>query len=103
MSLKNVQAFYKRLATDEAFHTQIQGVKNQTKCSQIVKAAGYDFTRQEYEEYTAQLLELETNEGELKELEEKELEAVLGGASTLLGIRLYVQPKYGVVQPDFEL
>ena len=103
MSLENVRAFYERLADDEVFRTQLQGVKSKAECSQIVKGAGYDFTQQEYEEYTARLLESTTANSEFRELEEKELEAVMGGASMLLDIRLHVQPKYGVVQPDFEL
>ena len=45
MSLENVKAFYERLATDEVFSSQIQGVKNKDECSQIVKGAGYDFTQ----------------------------------------------------------
>jgi predicted ribosomally synthesized peptide with nif11-like leader len=80
MSLENVKAFYNRLATDEVFRSQIQGVKTKDECSQIVKGAGYDFTQQEFEEYTVQLLESGANDGELRDLDEKELEAVFGGA-----------------------
>jgi predicted ribosomally synthesized peptide with nif11-like leader len=81
MSIENVKAFYARLANDEAFRTQIQDVSNKDECSQIVKAAGYDFTSQELEEYTAYLLELGTNESEFRDLNEKELEAVFGGGN----------------------
>lgn len=84
MSLENVKAFYARLAIDEAFRTQIQNVKDKAECSQIVKAAGYDFTSEELEEYTAYLLELGTTDGELRDLDEKELEAVFGGTTPLL-------------------
>ncbi len=101
MSLENVKAFYERLASDEVFRTQIQGVKSKTECSQIVKGAGYDFTQEEYEEYTAQLLESGTTDGELKDLNEKELEAVFGGASSLIGERR-IQPLYGVVWPPIQ-
>ena len=79
MSLEHVKGFYEKLANDEAFRNQIQGVNSKEECSQIVKAAGYDFTLEEYEEYTAQLLESAAGEGELKDLSEKELAAVFGG------------------------
>lgn len=97
MSLENVKAFYKRLASDEVFRAQIQGVNSKAECSQIVKGAGYDFTQEEYEEYTAQLLESSATDGELKELDEKELEAVFGGASSLID-DWRIQPMYGVVR-----
>ncbi|MCW5314574.1 Nif11-like leader peptide family natural product precursor [Nostoc sp. KVJ3] len=79
MSIENVKSFYEKLANDEAFRNQIQSVNSKEECSQIVKDAGYDFTLEEYEEYTAQLLESADSEGELKDLSEKELAAVFGG------------------------
>ena len=69
MSLKNVRAFYKRLASDETFRVQIQGAKSKAECSQTVKSAGYDFTQEEFEEYTAQLLESTATKDELQELD----------------------------------
>jgi predicted ribosomally synthesized peptide with nif11-like leader len=95
MSLEHVKGFYAKLANDEAFRNQIQGVNSKEECSQIVKAAGYDFTLEEYEEYTAQLLESAEGEGELKDLSEKELAAVFGGLTGWGRI----QPMYGVVRP----
>jgi predicted ribosomally synthesized peptide with nif11-like leader len=104
MSLENVKAFYERLATDEVFRSQIQGVKNKDECSQIVKGAGYDFTQQEFEEYTVQLLESSTNNDELMDLNEKELEAVFGGATASMIDELgIIQPMYGVVWPPYQL
>ncbi|MGM3308755.1 Nif11-like leader peptide family natural product precursor [Anabaena sp. WFMT] len=99
MSLEHVKAFYENLAADEAFRTQIEGVENKEECSQIVKAAGYDFTQEEYEEYTYQLLESANSEGEIQDLGEKELAAVFGG---IIG-RPKIQPLYGVVWPPFQL
>ncbi|MCW5314575.1 Nif11-like leader peptide family natural product precursor [Nostoc sp. KVJ3] len=99
MSLEHVKAFYVKLANDEAFSTQIQAVNSKEECSQIVKAAGYDFTLEEYEEYTTQLLESAEGEGELKDLSEKELAAVFGG---LTG-KPKIQPLYGVVWPPYQL
>ncbi|NMG20045.1 Nif11-like leader peptide family natural product precursor [Brasilonema bromeliae] len=87
MSLEDVQAFYQRLGTDEAFRTQIQGVNSKDECSQMVKSAGYDFTQEELEEYTAELLELSADEDGLADLDEKELATVFGG--------IVAQPLYG--------
>nr|AVH79600.1 Nif11-type precursor [Nostoc sp. PCC 9229] len=99
MSLEHVKAFYEKLANDEAFRNQIQGVNSKEECSQIVKAAGYDFTLEEYEEYTAQLLESANGEAEFKDLSEKELAAVFGG---LTG-KPKIQPLYGAVWPPYQL
>lgn len=105
MSRENVKAFYARLAIDEAFRTQIQSAKSKHECIQIVRAAGYDFTQSEYEEYTVQLLESSATNGELNDLNEKELEAVFGGASSPISpIHGFVTPPYqlmyGVVRPN---
>ncbi|HLP91815.1 MAG TPA: Nif11-like leader peptide family natural product precursor [Nostocaceae cyanobacterium] len=98
MSLANVKAFYERMANDESFRNQIQNAKSKVECSQIVKAAGYHFTQQEYEEFTADLLESANIEnGELQDLEAKELEAVIGGASSLIKVITSMQQPYGVV------
>ena len=97
MSIENVQAFYAQLANDEAFRAQIQGVTSKAEYSQVVKSAGYDFTQDEFEEYTAQLLESTAGDDELKDLNEKELEAVFGGASSITGTeKLTIQPIYGL-------
>ena len=45
MSLGSVRDFYKQLVADDDFRNQIQNVENKEECSQIVKAAGYDFTQ----------------------------------------------------------
>ena len=110
MSLENVRSFYERLATDEGFRAQIQGVKSKDECSQITKGAGYNFTSEEFEEFTAQVLELDTNDGELQDLDEKELAAVFGGIAVqpLYGVPrppikwppIYPQPIYGIVRAD---
>lgn len=96
MAFENVRAFYERLANDEAFCSQIQQVESKDECSQLVKAAGFEFTQTEFEEYTTQLLESAAGEGELRDLNEQELEAVFGGASSLLD-KIRIQPLYGVI------
>jgi predicted ribosomally synthesized peptide with nif11-like leader len=75
MSIQHVKAFYEKLSQDEAFRDQIKNVKSKEDCSRIVKAAGYDFTQQELEDYTADLLEDDSS----GEIGERELEAVQGG------------------------
>lgn len=101
MSIENVKAFYQRLADDESFRNQIQNVSNKEECSAIVQAAGYDFTQQEYEEYTFQLLESDGNSEELKDLSEQELEAVFGGAISLINIKdPFVHMEYGLPYLD---
>ncbi|MBE9197513.1 MULTISPECIES: Nif11-like leader peptide family natural product precursor [unclassified Nodularia (in: cyanobacteria)] len=115
MSLEQVKSFYEQLANDETFRTQIQGVESKDECSQVVQGAGYDFTPEEFEEYTIKLLESTGNEGELQDLSEKELEAVFGGIlgkpviQPLYGVIMWPgmpwepkpQPLYGVVNPEF--
>ncbi|MBW4641954.1 MAG: Nif11-like leader peptide family natural product precursor [Goleter apudmare HA4340-LM2] len=99
MSLEHVKAFYEKLADDETFRNQIQAVQSKDECSQIVKAAGYNFTQAEFEEYTAQLLEAANTEGELQALDEKELAAVFGGFTGWPRI----QPLYGAIWPPYQL
>lgn len=96
MSLENVKSFYEYLADNEAFRDQIKAAENKEECSRIVKAAGFDFTLEEYEEYTYQLLESANSEDEIQDLSEKELAAVFGGI-TGKAEHLQVQLMYGVV------
>ncbi|MEH2410024.1 Nif11-like leader peptide family natural product precursor [Nostoc sp.] len=109
MSIENVQAFYVRVANDETFRAQLQDIPSKDEASRIVNDAGYDFTQEEFEEYTTQLLESTTSEGELRDLDEKELETVFGGFTGKYGAQPSCfkwwwpspkpQPLYGVVQP----
>jgi predicted ribosomally synthesized peptide with nif11-like leader len=98
MSLNNVRLFYERLLIDEAFNAQIQSVSTKEQCSQIVKAQGYDFTEQEFEDYTAQMLEADSAMQEFQSLNDRELEAVVGGIRSIIG-RPGLMPLYGVVPP----
>jgi predicted ribosomally synthesized peptide with nif11-like leader len=80
MSIQDVKAFYEKLSQDEIFRDKIQNVNSKEDCSRIIKAAGYDFTQQEFEDYTAQLLEKNTSSNkDLVEIGERELAAVHGG------------------------
>ena len=100
MTIKNVKAFYERLAVDEAFRVQINSAKSKPECSQIAQEAGYYFTQEEFEEFTEQLVGSVTSENTLDELSERELEVAVGGAaSSILGFKdLAIQPKYGSVR-----
>lgn len=94
MSLENVKAFYERLVSDETFRDRLQSAPSEEDYSQVVFDAGYNFTPEEFEEYTSQLLESESAD-ELKDLSKEELEAVFGG---IIG-DFIVQPLYGVTRP----
>ncbi|MFN8950814.1 MAG: Nif11-like leader peptide family natural product precursor [Aphanizomenon sp.] len=100
MSLENVKSFYEYLADNEAFRDQIKAAENKEECSRIVKEAVFDFTLEEYEEYTYQLLESTNSEDEIQDLGEKELAAVFGGITgNNSRIRPIIRPLYGVVWP----
>jgi predicted ribosomally synthesized peptide with nif11-like leader len=94
MSLEQVHAFYERVATDEEFRSRIRSVNSKEECSQIVKAAGFDFTQQEFEEYTARLLESDRPDEEVQDLSEEDLAAVAGGFITEFrpGLMMYGGP-----------
>lgn len=95
MSREHVQAFYERLGKDKAFKAQIERAESKQECSQIVREAGYDFTQEEFEEFTAQLLNSSAAEDNYEESTEKTLEAVFGG------IKLSSVQIYGSVFPEY--
>ena len=103
MSLDQVHAFYKRTASDEEFRSRLQEANSKEECSQIVKTAGFDFTQQEFEEYTARLLESDRTTDEMYDLSEKELETVFGGGKRMPIVPgdLMVRPMYGLFPPIF--
>jgi predicted ribosomally synthesized peptide with nif11-like leader len=98
MSLENVKLFYARVATDKVFRIQIQQLERKDEGYQLAKAMGFDFTSQEFEDYTAQVLEAGAVKDELLSIDTKELAGVLGG---MLGyFPLQDVQIYGSVQPD---
>lgn len=97
MSLENVRAFYEKLASDEAFRQEIQTVDSKDAGREILQNAGFDFTSEEFEEYTEQLLESNTANEDLKDLNPQELEAVFGGAIPVLFPGVWPILMYGVV------
>lgn len=101
MSIENVKAFYEKLAIDEAFRVQINSSQSKQECIQIIQSAGFNFTQEEFEDFTGNLLDEITDNQALGELKEKELELAIGGTtSSILGFKyLSIQPKYGSVRP----
>ena len=73
MSVESARAFYERIATDETFQKQLRNATNDDKRLDIILAAGYSFTQQEWEAAIAQISE--SNDG----ISDAELEAVAGG------------------------
>ncbi len=84
MSLENVQAFYKRIADAQEFLAQLQATKTQEQGKKILAEAGYEFSTEELEEYTSQMLESTDGENNvLEEMNEEQLAAVVGGLSRI--------------------
>jgi len=101
MSLQNVQAFYERIAEDREFLAQLQATQTQEEGKKILAEAGYDFTSEELEEYTSQMLESTDPENNMfEELNEEQMAAVVGGLSKISFIPedwfFIAQPMYGI-------
>ena len=77
MSIESAKAFYSRITTDNAFRTQFEQAATSEERQQIIQAAGYDFTSEEWEAAKAEINE---------ELSDAELTAVSGGLSILPGV-----------------
>ena len=77
MSVESAEAFYQRVTTDEAFRTQLQSAASEERTA-IIQEAGYDFTPEEWEAATAQILEATEVD---RELSDADLESVAGGVS----------------------
>jgi predicted ribosomally synthesized peptide with nif11-like leader len=101
MSLENVKLFYEKISSDKYFSAKIQSAANKEECSRIVKAEGFEFTQQEFEYYTAQALEVGSSKQEFQFLNERELEAVVGGIGRFI-VPPERFPHYGVVLPPEE-
>jgi predicted ribosomally synthesized peptide with nif11-like leader len=77
MSVENVKLFYARLAVDDVFRTQVQAAKTPEEGYQLAQAKGFEFTSEEFEAYTSQILEGSADD--VQPLEDKELAGVVGG------------------------
>jgi predicted ribosomally synthesized peptide with nif11-like leader len=83
MSFESANEFYQRLATDDEFRNQLENVSSDDRMTTI-QAAGYDFTREEWETVVNGAISSIQAEGELSEAD---LETVAGG--------LRIFPMYG--------
>lgn len=81
MSVESANAFFSRITTDEVFRTQLQQAANKEERKQIMQAAGYEFTPEEWKATTAQI---QVSNSADSELSDAELEAVSGGAVGLI-------------------
>jgi predicted ribosomally synthesized peptide with nif11-like leader len=91
---ERLKEFLVRLVKDQSFRTELDNGTVE-ECQQILKSAGYIFSKEEFE--TAAIHVLESKErGEFSELNEEELAGVLGGC---VGGKfpIIIPPKDGVV------
>lgn len=91
MSVESAKAFYERIATDEAFRTQHRNAATDDERREIVLAAGYNFTLEEWQSALAQISE--SSNGELSEAE---LTTVSGGVTLPI---LPILPKIPPMSP----
>lgn len=78
MSIESAKAFYSRMTTDQAFRTQLEQASTGEERQQILQAAGYDFTPEDWEAAKTQIQASNSANGELSDAE---LTAVSGGLS----------------------
>ena len=88
MSIESAKAFYARMTTDTAFRTPLEQATSKEERQQIMQAAGYDFTSEEWQAAIAQIQASNSTESELSDAQ---LEAVSGGVA--------LQAMYGVIEP----
>ena len=94
---EKLKEFLVRLVKDKSFRTELDNGTVEER-QQILKSAGYIFSKEEFE--TAAIHVLESKErGEFTELNEEELAGVLGG---FMRGELIIQPMYGVVVSEPE-
>jgi len=100
---ERVKEFLVRLVKDQSFRTELDNGTVEER-QQILKSAGYIFSKEEFE--TAAIHVLESKErGEFTELNEEELAGVLGGlvrAELSFTVPQVPRPLYGVVFPEQE-
>lgn len=86
MSIESAKAFYSRMTTDKPFRTQLEQAATPEERQQIMQAAGYDFTSEEWEAAKAQIT---------SELSDAELTGVSGGLSIISDPTFPITPLYG--------
>ncbi len=93
MSIESARAFYERIVTDEVFKTQYQNAVSDDERREIVLAASYNFTPEEWEAAMNQI-----SESSDEVLNDAELEAVSGGSIRPLPGK---PPKWPIVYPMY--
>mgnify|MGYP000606872867 CR=1 FL=1 len=82
MFLESVILFFKRLAADKNFRSQLEDAANPEDYQTMVRDAGYDFTPEDLETTTAKILDenkLRDLDDNFKNLTEEDLEVLVGG------------------------
>lgn len=99
MSIESAKEFYNRVATDPSLRAQIESSSSEERIT-LLQGLGYNFTQEEWEAATAEILETASIDEELNEIE---LEAVAGGITNWIrGIFPGVIALYGVIYPKPE-
>jgi predicted ribosomally synthesized peptide with nif11-like leader len=102
MSIQHVKAFYEKLSQDQVFRDQIKNSNKKEDFNLKVKTAGYNFTQQEFEDYTAQLLEADiSSANNVLKVGERELNAIRGGFIDIHDlVPIYGSPSPPELPPD---
>ena len=90
---ERLKEFLVRLVKDKSFRTELDNGTVEER-QQILKSAGYIFSKEEFESAALQVLESKER-GEFTELNEEELAGVLGGF--VGGEFPIIQPMYGAI------
>lgn len=80
MSIASAKALYHRLIADETFLSQFERAASQEERIQMLQAAGYEFT---LEEWKAAVAEIQASNSYGEELNDTDLRSVGGGAIAL--------------------
>ncbi len=96
--LEKVKDFLIRAVKDESFRTQLMSEKVE-EVKKVMTDSGYNFSQEEFETATIQILDLKES-GEFHELSEEELVSAVGGWGKDFQWRKIV-PKYPIFQPMY--
>ena len=78
MSIESAKALYYRLSADEVFLEKFEQTASQEEHIQMLQAAGYEFT---LEEWKAVIAQIQTSNFSDDELSDPDLQSVSGGTS----------------------
>ncbi len=103
--LEKVKDFLIRVVKDESFRTQLMNEKVE-EVKKVMTDSGYNFSQEEFETATIQILDLKES-GEFHELSEEELVSTVSGGFRKWNWHKWtwpidIQPAYGVVIEPIE-